>query len=39
MPEHPMADVIPVVKLSGLVVQPVHPDVVQQAARSNQVDV
>ena len=39
MPEHSMPDVIRVVKLSGLVVQPVHPDVVQEASGAHQVSV
>ena len=34
-----MPDVIRVVKLSGLVVQPVHPDIVQQAPGPRQVNV
>ena len=38
MPQHPMPDVIPVVKLSVHVGQPVHPDVVEQAAGPNQVE-
>jgi hypothetical protein len=39
VPEHPVANVIRVVKLAGRVVQPVHPDVVQQAAGPHQANV
>lgn len=39
MPEQPVTDVIRMVELPGVVVQPVHPDVVQQATGPHQVNV
>jgi hypothetical protein len=39
VPEQPVTYVVRVVELAGVVVQPVHPDIVQQAACSNQLDV